>query len=61
MLRLHNNNERENYHEPLSFLIIPTFDVFTKAQDRSVQDKIIIVQPVELSGKARLPISTESC
>jgi hypothetical protein len=39
MLRLHNNNERENYHEPLSFFIIPTFDVFTKAQDKSVQNK----------------------
>jgi hypothetical protein len=54
MLRLHNNNERENYHEPLSFLIIPTFDVFTKAQDKSMQDKIVIVQPVELPGEGAL-------
>jgi hypothetical protein len=48
MLRLHNNNERENYHEPLS---ISLFTVFAKEQDKSVQDKIVIVQSVELSGK----------
>jgi hypothetical protein len=54
MLRLRNNNERENYHEPLSFLIIPTFDVFTKAQDKSMHDKIVIVLPVELPGEGAL-------
>jgi hypothetical protein len=48
MLRLHNNNERENYHEPLSISI---FTIFAKEQDKSVQDKIVIVQSVELSGK----------
>jgi hypothetical protein len=52
MLRLRNNNEGENYHDPLSFFIILTFAVFAKTQDQSVQDKIVIVQSVELSEKA---------